>query len=61
MDNQQGHQLTCRFSDGESVVFTAPEDVELPQFLRLIERYLRATGYVFSETATLDIIEEDAR
>jgi hypothetical protein len=61
MDNQYGHTLAYRSSNGETVVFTAPEDTQLPQLLRLLERYIRSSGFVFNETATLDIIEEDAR
>ena len=65
MDNehrpQPGHFFAYESHDGEVVTFTIPEDTDMPTMLRAFERYLRASGYVFSATATLDIVEENAR
>lgn len=57
MDTKYGHTLTFLAPSGEEVVFKAPHEIELPQLLGLIERYLRASGYVFDAHADLTLTE----
>ena len=64
MDNEHkpepGHFFAYESHDGELVTFKLPHDTDLPNVLRAMERYLRATGYIFPEMASLKI-EEDKR